>query len=91
MDNYIEHELFMKNPPSQLTPEGLVKLNNAYKEELKRIKEIYHQEVIKTERINTKGRHHLEIVKTDIKSMKPSQKRKLLKEIIKTHLALHLN
>ncbi|CAB5183395.1 hypothetical protein RhiirA1_456055 [Rhizophagus irregularis] len=44
MDNYIEHELFMKNPPSQLTPEGLVKLNNAYKEELKRIKEIYHQE-----------------------------------------------
>ncbi|PKK61267.1 hypothetical protein RhiirC2_718532 [Rhizophagus irregularis] len=91
MDNYIEHELFMKNPPSQLTPEGLVKLNNAYKEELKRIKEVYRQEVIKTEWINTKRRHHLEIVKTDIKSMKPSQKRKLLKEVMKAHLALHLN
>ncbi|CAB4439116.1 unnamed protein product [Rhizophagus irregularis] len=78
MDNYMEHELFKKNPPSQLTPEGLVKLNNAYKEGLKRIKEVYRQEVIKTERINTKGRRYLEIVKTDIKSMKSSQKRKTL-------------
>ncbi|PKY54052.1 hypothetical protein RhiirA4_472632 [Rhizophagus irregularis] len=28
MDNYMEHELFKKNSPLQLTPEGLVKLNN---------------------------------------------------------------
>jgi hypothetical protein len=37
MDNYMEYELFKKNPPSQLTSEGLVKLNNTYKEGLKRI------------------------------------------------------
>ncbi|GBC42735.2 uncharacterized protein OCT59_008170 [Rhizophagus irregularis] len=74
MDNYTDHELFKKNPPSQLTPEGLKKLSSAYNEGLKRIKDVYCQEVIKTERINTKGRHHLEIVKTDIRSVKSSQK-----------------
>ncbi|RIA92737.1 hypothetical protein C1645_820243 [Glomus cerebriforme] len=68
MDNYTDHELFKKNPPSQLTPEGLKKLSSAYNEGLKRIKEVYCQEVIKTEWINTKGRSHLEIVKTDIRS-----------------------
>ncbi|CAB4409047.1 unnamed protein product [Rhizophagus irregularis] len=80
MDNYTDHELFKKNPPSQLTPEGLKKLSSAYNEGLKRIKEVYCQEVIKTERINTKGRRHLEIVKTDIRSVKSSQKRKIHQE-----------
>jgi hypothetical protein len=80
MDNYMDHELFKNNPPSQLTSEGLEKLSNAYKEGLKRIKEVYCQEVIKTERINTKGRRHLEIVKTDIRSVKSSQKRKVHQE-----------
>ncbi|CAB4441720.1 unnamed protein product [Rhizophagus irregularis] len=74
MDNYTDHELFKKNPPSQLTPEGLKKLSNAYNEGLKRIKEVYCQEVIKTERINTKGRRHLEIVKTDNPSASQSNK-----------------
>ncbi|PKY53697.1 hypothetical protein RhiirA4_477739 [Rhizophagus irregularis] len=41
IDNYREYELFKKNPPSQLTSEGLEKLNNAYKEGLKRIKEVH--------------------------------------------------
>jgi hypothetical protein len=72
MDNYMDHELFKNNLSLQLTSEGLEKLSNAYKEGLKKIKEVYCQEVIKTERINTKGRHHLEIVKTDIKSVKSS-------------------
>ncbi|PKY34297.1 hypothetical protein RhiirB3_453886 [Rhizophagus irregularis] len=40
ISNYREYKLFKKNPPSQLTPEGLEELNNAYKEGLKRIKEI---------------------------------------------------
>ncbi|CAB4428284.1 unnamed protein product [Rhizophagus irregularis] len=80
MDNYTDHELFKKNPPSQLTAEGLKKLSSAYNEGLKRIKEVYCQEVIKTERINTKGRRHLEIVKTDIRSVKSSQNRKIHQE-----------
>lgn len=42
ISNYREYKLFKKNPPSQLTPEGLEELNNAYKEGLKRIKEMYH-------------------------------------------------
>ncbi|PKK56179.1 hypothetical protein RhiirC2_460750 [Rhizophagus irregularis] len=81
ISNYTEHGLFKNNPPSQLTQEGLEKLNNAYNEGLKRIKEVYCQEVIKTERINTKGRRHLEVVKTDIRSINKSivslQKRKV--------------
>ncbi|CAB5200141.1 unnamed protein product [Rhizophagus irregularis] len=80
MDNYTDHELFKKNPPSQLTPEGLKKLSSAYNKELKRIKDVYCQEVIKTKWINTKGRCHLEIVKTDIRSVKSSQNRKIHQE-----------
>ncbi|CAB5189438.1 unnamed protein product [Rhizophagus irregularis] len=72
-----EHDLFKNNPPSQLTREGLEKLSNAYNEGLKRIKEVYCQEVIKIERINTKGRRHLEIVKTDVRSISKLQKRKV--------------
>jgi hypothetical protein len=49
ISNYAEHELFKNNPPSQLAQEGLEKLSNAYDEGLKRIKEVYCQEVIKTE------------------------------------------
>ncbi|PKY33084.1 hypothetical protein RhiirB3_451730 [Rhizophagus irregularis] len=83
ISNYTEHELFKNNSPSQLTQEGLEKLNNAYNEGLKRIKEVYCQEVIKTERINTKRRRHLEVVKTDIRSINKSivslQKRKVPK------------
>ncbi|POG79620.1 hypothetical protein GLOIN_2v1472145 [Rhizophagus irregularis DAOM 181602=DAOM 197198] len=80
MDNYTDHELFKKNPPSQLTPEGLKKLSSAYNKGLKRIKDVYCQEVIKTKWINTKGRCHLEIVKTDIRSVKSSQNRKIHQE-----------
>ncbi|PKK61624.1 hypothetical protein RhiirC2_791542 [Rhizophagus irregularis] len=69
MDNYTDHELFKKNPPSQLTPEGLKKLSSAYNEGLKRIKDVYCQEVIKPE-----------IVKTDIRSVKSSQNRKIHQE-----------
>ncbi|POG69339.1 hypothetical protein GLOIN_2v1777165 [Rhizophagus irregularis DAOM 181602=DAOM 197198] len=86
MDNYTDHELFKKNPPSQLTPEGLKKLSSAYNEGLKRIKDVYCQEVIKTERINTKGRHHLEIVKTDIRSILSSL---LLKDTMPTETEIN--
>ncbi|RIA85299.1 hypothetical protein C1645_830979 [Glomus cerebriforme] len=44
MDNYTDHELFKKNSPLQLIPEGLKKLSSAYNEGLKRIKEVYCQE-----------------------------------------------
>ncbi|RHZ87736.1 hypothetical protein Glove_30g157 [Diversispora epigaea] len=77
MDNYMEHELFKKNPPTQLTLEGFEKLDKAYDEGLKRIKEVYHQEVIKIEKVNIKGRRHIEVIKTNISSKKKSpQKRK---------------
>ncbi|GET55152.1 hypothetical protein GLOIN_2v1761305 [Rhizophagus irregularis DAOM 181602=DAOM 197198] len=93
--NYTEHELFKNNPPSQLTQEGLEKLSNAYNEGLKRIKEVYCQEVIKTERINTKGRRHLEVVKTDIrsinKSIVPSQKRKVPENDESTSRSIPIN
>ncbi|RHZ70784.1 hypothetical protein Glove_267g21 [Diversispora epigaea] len=77
MNNYMEHELFKKNPPTQLTLEGFEKLDKAYDEGLKRIKEVYRQEVIKIEKINTKRRRHIEVIKTNISSKKKSpQKRK---------------
>ncbi|GET57129.1 hypothetical protein GLOIN_2v1469926 [Rhizophagus irregularis DAOM 181602=DAOM 197198] len=56
MDNSINHDLFKKNSPPQLNQEGLIKINQAYMDGLKRIKEIFRQEVIKTEAINTKGK-----------------------------------
>jgi hypothetical protein len=78
MDNAINHDLFKKNSPPQLNQEGLIKINQAYEDGLRRIKEIYRQEVIKTEVVNTKGRRKLSVMRTkvsDLSNNKKSRKR----------------
>ena len=74
MDNPINHDLFKKNSPPQLNQEGLIRINQAYMDGLKRIKEIYRQEVIKTEAINTKGRRILSVMKTKISDLSKNKK-----------------
>uniref|UniRef100_U9T3M7 Uncharacterized protein n=1 Tax=Rhizophagus irregularis (strain DAOM 181602 / DAOM 197198 / MUCL 43194) TaxID=747089 RepID=U9T3M7_RHIID len=74
MDNPINHDLFKKNSPPQLNQEGLIKINQAYMDGLKRIKEIFRQEVIKTEAINTKGRRVLSVMKTKISDLSKNKK-----------------
>ncbi|UZO08108.1 uncharacterized protein OCT59_028374 [Rhizophagus irregularis] len=74
MDNPINHDLFKKNSPPQLNQEGLIKINQAYMDGLKRIKEIFRQEVIKTEVINTKGRRVLSVMKTKISDLSKNKK-----------------
>ncbi|PKC53496.1 hypothetical protein RhiirA1_469659 [Rhizophagus irregularis] len=74
MDNPINHDLFKKNSPPQLNQEGLIKINQAYMDGLKRIKEIFWQEVIKTEAINTKGRRVLSVMKTKISDLSKNKK-----------------
>ena len=41
MNNAVDHNLFKNNSPPQLNQEGLIKLNQVYKDGLRRIKEIY--------------------------------------------------
>ncbi|UZO27881.1 uncharacterized protein OCT59_021434 [Rhizophagus irregularis] len=74
MDNPINYDLFKKNSPPQLNQEGLIKINQAYMDGLKRIKEIFRQEVIKTEAINTKGRRVLSVMKTKISDLSKNKK-----------------
>uniref|UniRef100_U9SKP9 Uncharacterized protein n=1 Tax=Rhizophagus irregularis (strain DAOM 181602 / DAOM 197198 / MUCL 43194) TaxID=747089 RepID=U9SKP9_RHIID len=74
MDNAIDHDLFKKNSPPQLNQEGLMKINQAYEDGLGRIKEIFRQEVIKTEAINTKGRRVLSVMKTKISDLSKNKK-----------------
>ncbi len=69
MDNAVDHNLFKNNSPPQLNQEGLIKLNQVYKDGLRRIKEIYQQEVIKTDTILTKGRRALAVIKTKISDL----------------------
>jgi hypothetical protein len=59
-----------------LNQEGLIRINQAYMDGLKRIKEIYRQEVIKTEAINTKGRRILSVMKTKISDLSNKKSRK---------------
>ncbi len=69
MNNAVDHNLFKNNSPPQLNQEGLIKLNQVYKDGLRRIKEIYQQEVIKTDTILTKGRRALAVIKTKISDL----------------------
>ncbi|RHZ85386.1 hypothetical protein Glove_66g76 [Diversispora epigaea] len=80
MDNSINHNLFKKNSPPQLNQEGLIKINQAYENGLRRIKEIYWQEVIKTEAVNTKGRRKLSVIKTKVSDLSKKSKKKTIPE-----------
>ncbi|UZO27878.1 uncharacterized protein OCT59_021431 [Rhizophagus irregularis] len=88
MDNSINHDLFKKNSPPQLNQEGLIKINQAYMDGLKRIKEIFWQEVIKTEAINTKGRRsvkgNLKRVSIELDNQNESQPKRQRIRIITT-------
>jgi len=41
MNNAVDHNLFKNNSPPQLNQEELIKLNQAYKDRLRKIKKIY--------------------------------------------------
>ncbi|GET57135.1 hypothetical protein GLOIN_2v1469926 [Rhizophagus irregularis DAOM 181602=DAOM 197198] len=88
MDNSINHDLFKKNSPPQLNQEGLIKINQAYMDGLKRIKEIFRQEVIKTEAINTKGKRsvkgNLKRVSIELDNQNESQPKRQRIRIITT-------
>ncbi|PKB97035.1 hypothetical protein RhiirA5_431437 [Rhizophagus irregularis] len=77
-----------KNSPLQLNQEGLIRINQAYTDGLKRIKEIYRQEVIKTEAINTKGRRILSVVKTKISELPKNKKPKIKGNLKRTNIKL---
>ncbi len=80
MNNAVDHNLFKNNSPPQLNQEELIKLNQAYKDRLRKIKKIYWQEVIKTDTIITKGRRALAVIKTKISDL--LKIKKLTKKII---------
>ncbi|RHZ86745.1 hypothetical protein Glove_46g6 [Diversispora epigaea] len=82
IDNFINQEnLQLQIKSAQEEKEELLSQDKAYDEGLKRIKEVYHQKVIKIEKVNTKGRRHIEVIKINISSKKKLlQKRKELEK-----------
>ncbi|GBB97324.1 hypothetical protein RclHR1_29680003 [Rhizophagus clarus] len=75
MKNPLSHPLFEKYPPTEMHKEGLDRLIACYPDGLKRIKKVYLQEVLQTERKNTQGRRTAEVVRTKIKDYNQKKSR----------------
>src|SRR5207245_3196669 len=56
MADPLSHPLFQEYKPTEMHQEGLSRLIACYPDGLERIKTIYRQEVLETERKNSKGR-----------------------------------
>ncbi|GET01202.1 hypothetical protein GLOIN_2v1482460 [Rhizophagus clarus] len=67
MKNPLSHLLFEKYSPTEMHKESLDRLIACYLDRLERIKKVYLQEVLQTERKNTQGRRTAEVIRTKIK------------------------
>ena len=68
----LNHPLFKNN--SQLNHEGCQKLYKCYNAGLERLKEIYRQEILQIETIDTRGRRAKEVIVSKVKDVKKAEK-----------------
>ena len=67
MADPLSHKLFQEYIPTEMHQEGLNRLIACYPDGLERIKSVYRQEVLETERRNPQGRRATGIVRTKMK------------------------